>query len=287
MKIIKLIIVFAVLVLGLFMLSQWKNMFSQVGPEDPDDYVDVNQKCTEIRKAWAKEANWNQELFRRQLADINQKNKLNRFESNEDFETVKNTLRESATNRLDSSIFLVFHSSTCDNALVRKNYAGVDTLVTVFSMAQDSRIIKIKQTKAVYDKITAFVKSPHTISAHYDSSENTWHSFDALSRAVIQTAQNYRGNEIYKEHLSNVTRFISGLSDSHIRSVVNRQENSFYSSLSYQIISYYKNASITETNLARFNNAYDKYSRETNLYTSSIAQELRSFRKKYKAEMVK
>ena len=287
MKILKLLSVFVVLVVGIFLLTQWKTLFGGEEEIVLSDPINVNEKCNEIRNAWAKEENWNHDLFTRQLADIKQKHKLKRFESEGDFETVNNTLRESATNCLNTGIFREFHSATCDDALVRKNYDGVSELVSAFSMDGDSRIKNIKQTKALYDKITAFIKSPHTITAKFNSSENSWTSFDVLSRSVINTAQNYRGNTIYKEHLSNIKRFIDGLSDSHIRSVVNGQEDGFYRSLSSQIINHFNGASLTEANLARYNNAYDKYSRETTRYSSAIASDLRIFRKRYDAEQEK
>ena len=60
-----------------------------------------------------------------------------------------------------------------------------------------------------------------------------------LSQNGVNTAASYCNNPVDKEELGKITRFVNGLADSHIRSVVNAQKKDFYKSLSDQIIDYF------------------------------------------------
>lgn len=290
MKLLKIILLFAILVSGIFFATRWSGIISPIDILPPDDPIDVDVKCEEIRSAWSKEPNWNPQLLKSQKSDLDQDNSLGRYEYADDVETVLNTIRESATDKLCEAIFREFHSPTCDDKWVKHNFAGVDILSSTFDMEKDERLQKVRSVKALYDKITTFVNSKHRIIAKYDADENKWTSFSILGQSIINTAANYRKNTLYSRELSNINRFIDGLNDSAIRKVVNDQENGFYNSLSSQIIKHFQELSkdeenITEANLARFNNALDRYSRETKLRLTEMTTAYRDFKKKYEEKM--
>ena len=293
MKIVKIALVFVALVAAIFLISQWNNIIDSGdnGGEVITEYVDVDKKCNDIRKAWSKETNWNASLFKEQRSELDQDKKIGRYEFADEPPTVDNAIREQATNKIYDGIFREFHSAGCDDKVVAQNYGGVGTLLAAYPhMKDNARITKVRTVKKVYDDITSFVRSPHTITAKYNSSDNSWVSFSAASQRIINTAASYRNNATYSEDLSNIERFKDGLNDTHIRQVVNSQENKFYRDLSSQIISYFNDkastdSGLTETNLARFNNASDKYTRETTLYSKEITQAYRAFKKKYEEKM--
>lgn len=289
MKVLKIILVFAVLVCGIYVATHWTDIFhGSSAPVENTEYVAVEEKCDEIRAAWNQESDWNRELFRRQKNDLDQDVSLGRYEYADEPETVLNTIREESTNKLCNAILREFHSPSCDDRLVEKNYNGVSVLIEVFKMDNDERLARVRKIKSVYDRITAFVQSPHAIKATYDPESNSWTSFTTLSQNVVNTAASYRNNPVYKEELSKITRFVNGLADSHIRSVVNAQKKDFYMSLSDQIIDYFntlaeQEENITLDNVERFNAALDRYCREASTYTyaEEITKAYLDFKKKY------
>lgn len=286
MKIIKISLLFVVLVGGIFLVMLWTGGNSSTPPPSFGEPINPDEKCVEIRNAWDKETNWNEQLLKIQLQDLKQDISLGRYDFQDDIETVQNTIRESTTDKLCEAIFREFHSSSCADNLVTKNFAGVQTLSDEFGMENDERLKKVRAVKAVYDKITAFVNSKHAIVAHYNVDDNSWVSFSSLSQGIITTAFNYRNNTIYKEELSNIKRFVDGLNDSYIRKVVYSQESAFYDDLANQIITHFQNLmnreeTVTEANLSSFNKAYNDYTNETTLKVSEMSKARGEFKKKY------
>lgn len=286
MKLLKIFLLFVVLVGGIFLVMLWTGGNGSTPPPSLGEPINPDEKCAEIRNAWDKETNWNEQLLKIQLQDLKQDVSLGRYDFQDDAETVQNTIRESATDRLCEAIFREFHSSSCNDNLVTKNFAGVQTLSDEFGMENDERLKKVRAVKAVYDKITAFVNSKHTIVAHYNADNNSWVSFSSLSQGIITTAANYRNDTIYKEDLSHIKRFIDGLNDSYIRRVVSSQESTFYNDLADQIITHFQSLmnreeTITETNLSRFKKAYNDYTNETKLKVKEMSKARGEFKKKY------
>ncbi len=284
MKILKVIIVFVVILGGIYFATQWNKIFQSDGGVEETSAIDVNVKSGEIRSAWASEDNWNEDLLRRQVNSLQREKKLKRYRSDDDYETVRNTIRSAGTDKLYTAIFREFHSPTCNHKLVELNYAGVKTLEESFHMENSESLQKVRRVKKVYDDITQFVRNPHAIVPRYDIASNSWTSFNTLRDGVIRTAANYRNSPIYQEDLCNIQRFIDGLKEAHVKSVVNGQERQFYDSLSSQICNHFRNLSeseITKKNCTRFGQALNKFSKETSNF-SNMRKEFERFNDKYK-----
>lgn len=261
MKILKIILVFIIVIGGVYLATQWNKVFSSGGEVADTSPINVNEKCNEIRTAWASENNWNEDLLKSQMNTLQREKKLKRYKSDDDYETVRNAIRSASTDKLCDAIFREFHSPSCDDDLVNLNYSGVDVLSNTFGMNNDGSLQKVRQVKTLYDKISRFVRNnPHPISPRYNAASNSWTSYDALEKGIRNKAAEYRDNPVYKTELNKITRFINGLNDNNIK--VKPSKGDYYVKLSNQIKSHFSRADATIKNKKEYFDAIDRFSKE-------------------------
>lgn len=262
MKALKLLLIFLLLAGGLFVALNWRSIVPL--PQDDDDFgeedlIDISEKCEEIREAWRRAAGWDESLYSVQRADINQSKELGMF-SREGFNTVNNTLRESATNKACGTYLACLHDTSFNASKLQHQYDGVQFLKKHENLKEDDpRVKEVEERHALYKEILAFVKSSHTISPRFDPDEAAWTSFATKQNRILGTARNYRNNKLYQAEMTHIPGFRQGLSESHVSSVTNAQRSRFYRRLCSQIIDHFQADSLCQENSDRLNEVYNTF----------------------------
>lgn len=262
MKALKLLLIFLLLAGGLFVALNWRSIVPL--PQDDDDFgeedlIDISEKCEEIREAWRRAAGWDESLYSVQRADINQSKELGMF-SREGFNTVNNTLRESATNKACGTYLACLHDTSFNASKLQHQYDGVQFLKKHENLKEDDpRVKEVEERHALYRKIVAFVKSSHTISPQFDPDKAAWTSFAVKQNRILGTARSYRNNKLYQAEMTHIPGFRQGLSEGHVSSVTNAQRSRFYRRLCSQIIDHFQADSLCQENSDRLNEVYNTF----------------------------
>ena len=261
MRAIKLIVIFLLLVGGIFLALNWELLFS-VEAKNPDgfaedDVVDTTDMCDEIRDAWTKQAGWNDQLYQSQRADIDQKRAMNMF-SKEGYNTVNNCLRETAANKACDSYATAIKDSVFRDSKLQICYKGVEAIKVAEKLDADPRILRVDQLHHLYTNISRFVRSRHEITPLLEAETGDWKSFSELQSAIIFQAKRYRENSLFKE-LSHIPGFKDGLDGDALKQQTERQRKDFYLRLSQQIVSYFKSEEPTEKNVSLLNSVWQKF----------------------------
>lgn len=262
MKALKLLLIFLAIAGGLFVALNWQSIVpssQNEGDFGEEDLIDISEKCEEIREAWKRAAGWDESLYKVQRADINQSKELGMF-SREGYNTVNNTLRESATNKACESYLVCLHDTAFDASKMQHQYDGVQFLKEHEQLKEDDpRVKEVEERHALYRKIVVFVKSSHTISPQFDPDEAAWTSFAVKQNHILGTARSYRNNKLYQAEMTHIPGFRHGLSESHVSSVTNAQRSGFYEDLSSQIIHHFETDSLCQENSDRLNEVYNMF----------------------------
>jgi len=273
MKILKLAAIFIVIVGGIFLAMNWGALFPSSSSEEnfvEEDLVDISEKCDEIRKAWAAQTGWDEELYKLQREDIDQSKAMGMF-SREGYNTVNNCLRESATNKACAGYMSALKEGTFSDAVLQKAYKGVVTIKNYEKLDKEPRITQIEQLHQLYTGISNFVKSSHTISPRFDTTTTDWTSFASLQNGILAKARSYRGNKLFKE-LEHIPGFKSGLSEDQLKAQTNPQRKGFYQQLSTQIINYFSTQDPTPDKVNLLNQIYKNFAyQETNYGLTELA----------------
>ena len=267
MKALKLLLIFVLLVGGLFVALNWESMTGSSGDEDfsEKDLIDIGVKCEEIRNAWGRCSEWDESLYTAQCADIDQSKSMGMF-SREGYNTVNNALRESATNKACGSYLACLHDTLFDSSKLQLQYDGVLFLKEHEKLENDPRVKEVEERHALYKKIDSFVRSPHYISPRFDAEDADWTSFAAYQNSILGTAKNYRNNKLYTTEMTHIPGFRNGLSESHVRSVTNAYRSDFYEKLCTQIINHFENDSVSQENAKILNEVYNNFSNQASGY---------------------
>lgn len=282
MKSLKLLLIFLVLVGGLFVALNWKSIITTVmGNGDKfvgEDLIHIGEKCEEIRNAWGRCTEWDESLYNAQRADIDQSKSMGMF-SREGYNTVNNALRESATNKACGSYLACLHDTLFDSSKLQQQYDGVQFLKEHEQLANDPRVKEVEERHALYKKINAFVKSSHYISPRFDAEDSDWTSFAAYQNNILGTARNYRSDKLYTAEMTHIPGFQSGLNESHLRSVTNAYRSHFYEGLSEQIINHFEADSVNQENADRLNGIYKTFiNQESNYGVERLATFIVNYR---------
>ena len=152
MKSLKLLLIFLVLVGGLFVALNWKSIITTVmGNGDKfvgEDLIHIGEKCEEIRNAWGRCTEWDESLYNAQRADIDQSKSMGMF-SREGYNTVNNALRESATNKACGSYLACLHDTLFDSSKLQQQYDGVQFLKEHEKLENDPRVKDVEERHAV------------------------------------------------------------------------------------------------------------------------------------------
>lgn len=267
MKIIKLILVFIVIVGGLFLALNWGSLFGNHSKKDDfveEDLIDISEKCDEIRKAWASKTEWSDDLYKTQREDIDQSKSMGMF-SREGYNTVNNCLRESATNKACDGYMSALHSSNFSDALLQKAYKGVVAINKYEKLDDETRIKSVEQLHSLYTDISKFVKSSHPITPEFDTDAADWVSFVSIQNGFLVKAKKYRDNPLFKE-MANVPGFTSGLNEENIKKSTNPQRKEFYQKLSSQIIKFFNSVEATQDKVNLLNQIYKNFTYQESDY---------------------
>lgn len=262
MKALKLLLIFLAVAGGLFLALNWQSILPSPQSDDDfgeEDLIDISEKCEEIREAWRRAAGWDESLYSVQRADINQSKELGMF-SREGYNTVNNTLRESATNKACESYLACLHDTLFNDSILQHQYDGVQFLKKHENLKEDDpRVKEVEERHALYRKIVAFVKSSHTISPRFDPDKAAWTSFAVKQNRILGTARSYRNNKLYQAEMTHIPGFRQGLSEGHVSSVTNAQRSRFYRRLCSQIIDHFQADSLCQENSDRLNEVYNTF----------------------------
>jgi len=275
MKAIKLIIIFVLLVgtllLIIYVPNIWKPTHNGDDKWGEEDLINIKEKCEEIRNVWNKSAGWDQSLYQALRGDIDQSKNMGMF-SREGYNTVNNTLRETAVNKACAGYMDALHNKNFNSTDLSAQYDGVQYLKKNEKLADDKRVKDVEIRQTLYVKIKKFIGSSHKISPHFNTSTADWESFSMLQNKILNTAQSYRQNSLYVNEMSHIPSFKSGLSDSALKEKTNKQSPAFYRGLCNQIIEYFKNEEATPDKVNLLNQIYKNFSdQETNYGLEELA----------------
>lgn len=284
MKALKLLLIFLVFAGGLFVVLNWKSIIiSRTGNNDhfaDEDLIDISAKCDEIRDAWGRCTEWDEELYTVQRADIDQSKSMGMF-SREGYNTVNNALRESAVNRACESYLTCLHDTLFDSTKLQKQYAGVQFLKEHEKLKSDPRVKEVEERHALYEKIDRFVKSSHYISPQFDTEDADWTSFTTYQNNILGTARSYRNNQLYAAEMTHIPDFQSGLDENYLRSVTDVQRSRFYEDLCTQIVNYFEANSLSQENAEVLNGIYKTFiNQESNYGVERLATFIINYRDK-------
>ena len=280
MKALKLLLIFVILAGGLFVALNWKSMTAPNRNEkfSEKDLIDISAKCEEIRNAWGRCTEWDESLYTAQRADIDQSKSMGMF-SREGYNTVNNTLRESATNKACGSYLACLHDTLFDNSKLQQQYDGVKFLKEHENLENDLRVKEVEERHALYKKIDSFVRSFHYISPRFNAEDADWISFATYQNSILGTARSYRNNQVYTAEMTHIPGFRNGLSESHVKSVTNAHRSRFYEGLCRQIINHFETDSVNQENADRLNSIYKTFiGQESNYGVGQLATFIVNYR---------
>ena len=282
MKALKLLSIFIVFVGILILALNWGSLFPGASDEDDDfveeDKINIVAKCQEIRDAWKAEEGWNEELYKKVRGDIDRKKKMGMFSST-GYLSVNNALHESATNKACDAYLTALHDKDSFNdAQLNKHYQGVCSLKSYENLDGDLRVDKVEKRHSLYRRIRGFVNSRHSIVAQYDTATTQWASFESIRQGILGTASNYRSNSLYKQEMTHIPGFVSGLDESSLNDLTHKQRPDFYQGLSRQIVAYFQSKTPTPESVKQLEGVYRAFVTEAK--TDGV-QELAAFKITY------
>ena len=258
MKFVKLLLIFALLVGGIFAAFFWESIFStkRTDNEFADvDQIDITEKCNEIRESWEAQKEWSEDLYLNHRQDIDQSHGMHMFSST-GYNTVNNALRESATKKAYDCYKEALKAPNFKDADLRRSYDNVVAIKNYEKIVDNDRIDEVENIHALYCDIKQFVGSNHAISPYFDKDKMTWTSFSARQNGILSQASKMRNNKWYGE-VKHIAGFEEGLDEAKLRNITEPYRSSYYSGLSTAIIRYFQNEPQTPENLEKLNSLYD------------------------------
>ena len=267
MKAIKLLVIFLVITGGIFLALNWGSLFGGTIKGDnyaEEDMIDIREKCDEIRNAWSAQTEWSDELYKTIREDIDQSKSMGMF-SREGYNTVNNCLRETSTNKACDCYMSALHAKSFSDNNLQKAYKGVISIKNHEKLNDEPRVNSIEKLHNLYNEISKFVKSSHTITPKFNTETADWVSFSSTQNAILEKAKKYRGNTLFKE-MQNIPGFQSGLSEEYLKKTTNQQRKSFYQELSSQIIVYFNSVEPTPDKVNLLNQIYKNFTYQESDY---------------------
>lgn len=268
MKTVKLLSIFVLLVGAIFLALNWSSLFPDDSNKDEftsEDKIDISAECSKIRDAWEAQKKWSADLYKSEREDIDQSKAMGLF-SREGYNTVNNCLRESAANKACDDYLTALHDSKdFSDASLQSAYKGVKFMKDAEKMEKDPRIQDVEKRHQLYTSIRNFVNSSHTITPHFDVVSTEWTSFASAQNSILTQARNYRQNPLFSE-MSHISGFTSGLDEAKLKEITNPQRGRFYTSLSQQIINYFRSETPTEDKQRLLNQIYRNFTYQESDY---------------------
>ena len=249
MKIIKLFLIFVLLAGGILLALNWNSVVKPGEKDDfiPADLIDIGRKCDEIRAAWKLYGSWDEDLYQKQRADIDQSKGMGLFSKN-GYNAVNNCLRETATVTACNAYLDALHADPLDAGKLAKCYFGVQSVKRHENLTNDARIKNVEDRQTLYDAINAFISKKHIFTPRFDEDKYTWKSFKSHIEGELEKARKYRTNVLYAE-MSHDKRFQEGLNEDLLRKKMEEHRQNYYATLSRQIISCFEEKEVTQDNI--------------------------------------
>lgn len=262
MKYIKLLLIFIVLVVGIFVILNWSQLFPTPPSQQEEGWVEVDklnisEECQKIRDAWAKEEGWNEELYKKQRDDIEQSKAMKLF-TLKGYDAVDRCLHETATNKACDGYMAELHKTPFDESELNKQYNGVQMVKKSEHLGNDPRSQKVEQIHQVYTAAKNFLNGKQDITPRYDARTNSWVSFSDQQSKIINGAKAVYNNPLFSE-VSHIPGFKDGLDPNKLKSKTDGQKASFYQNLCNQIITHFKKAPATTDNYNKMDVAVKKF----------------------------
>ena len=241
MKILKIILIFIVLIGGIFLALNWDSLFGEQSKKTvrTDKKIDITQKCDEIRKAWEKTQRWDMALYEEQKSTIEQEEHDNCY-MKDGYATAMTTLQECAINKACGSFKAVLNDpSIFSETLLSDQYKGVLRLVNDFNISGDERIDSVNHIHDLYTQALQFSKSSHEVKAFFDQKNRNWESLESKKTQILNQAKTIKENT-YFMFIQNVPGLSEGLDESIIANKIDNQANTFYADLSLDIANFYR-----------------------------------------------
>lgn len=262
MKIIKLLLIFVLLAGGILLALNW-NSIVKPGEKNgfpPEDLIDVGKKCDEIRAEWKSAGGWDEDLYQKQRADIDQSKGMGLF-SKDGYNTVNNCLRETATVTACNAYLDALHADPFDARQLATCFRGVQSVKRHENLTNDARIKNVEERQSLYDKINVFISKKHIFTPRFDEDKYTWTAFESHKNDELEIAKDYRTHALYAE-MSHAPRFQDGLNEGLLSNTMEKHRQSYYDGLSQQIISCFESKEPTKENIDLLNTVVTQFKNE-------------------------
>lgn len=242
MKTFKLLLIFAILFGIIFVILNLDNCQDiKTDSEEQGSKIDITARCKEIRDAWREQSEWNEALYTEQKNSIEQENLSNRYQEG-DYQSVRSTLRESATNKAYDSYHAALKATKFDKNHLNNQFNGIITMMKDFGLSEDQRIKEIRSIDSLYKEALKISESQLKCTPKFeiDKKENwNWTSLKDHYLDYIAKAQRVKNNQYYKE-IKMIPGIEDGLSDNTIKKKLESQDETYYENLSGQILNYFR-----------------------------------------------
>ena len=274
MKSIKLLGIFLIIVVCVFIAINWDSIFPPKTNVEfpPENLINISEQCESIRNKWDSVASWDRNLYDECRKDIDQSKGMGLY-SQEGYNTVNNTLRETAANKACEAYKSGLKSKDFSHSKLEVHYNGVKEVSKLEKMDEDLRIKEIVNIHDLYKKIKKFVESGRKIYPTFDTDNASWTSFNDRKKGILATAKKYRENSMYS-YVEGIPGFASALQEINIINLIDSQRNSFYKTLSDKIVEYYSKKEATQALYDELDTVFTKFSKEDNNNSEAIANVL-------------
>lgn len=266
MKILKLIGILLALVVAIVGVIYIPELFHKDIEDTFSDIntININETRDKFISEWEIVTKWDEALHKQQREKVI-RYKNNKMITKASYEALLNTIRESSINKMCANYDKALKAETFNHQNIVtahrdvskvKKAEGLDTLTT-----PDHRINRIEKLHKYYLEAKSFAERGQYISANFDTSKLTWHSFDQKKNNILQKAQKLRSNTLYSE-VSHIKLISNGLNHSVVADKVQRHYYGFYESLYEQIVNYFNTEEKTIENLHKLASVRNNFSKE-------------------------
>lgn len=253
MKAIKLILLFAVILVGVvaaFFFGTGGTIADLWPKSKPDN---IQKLVAEFEDDWKAAGDWNEKVFTEHCEMIQQMSVKYDTKALQDLNT------ETAVRLVTEKIFAEWKKPSCSKAVVDKYYHAIGVIESKDNNAAANPDFKtIKSVYATYKEIIAFVNTRIGLSPGFNGSG--WNSYSNYSTSIKNKVSAYKSNANYNAYLSGITALSIGLNA--IPEKVDAGRASFYSSLAQSIISHFEHRERTEGNYNQLVSVRNKYNSE-------------------------
>ena len=262
MRYLKLLLIFLVLVGGVFFIINWLS-----NPSDPDspqeekwsaeEKFNIKNECKKIKDAWAKEEGWNEELYTKLRADIDQSKAMELY-TMEDYEAVDSCLQSIAFSKISDSYAAALHHLPFSEAELKKQHEALELVKKSGKLTNDPNAMKVEELHQLYTAAKVFVDNKHEVTPHFDAESNSWVPFNDHQKNILDEASALNKNPLIAE-VNHLPGFKDALKLDKVKSATDELRHSYYEELCNQIVNHFRDAGDTRENYSRMDEAINKF----------------------------